>query len=110
MLSESQVIVNSFGCHFVSVYIDPRSWIDGRKSFSSTGTLRISELDVTNAIKLLKDRTTAGYEQILSFLIKDYRDVFVNVKPLCFLFNLALRTSYAYISCHMEIMPRMSCF
>lgn len=90
-----QTIVDGFSNFFSSVYLDSQS------NFSDTDSLQLSNLnifinsisenEIVSASKKLKNKMTAGVDNVPSFIIKDCINALV--KPLHYLFNLILSTS-----------------
>lgn len=92
-LDTPQDIVNGFSEYFNSVYL-PKSQITPNHShsnFPSIEVKHINESEIIQATKRLKNKMTAGDDQIPSFLVKDCAHALV--KPLSILFNLSLQSS-----------------
>lgn len=89
-----QDIVDVFGEFFKNVYLPPET--DDKKHtelpniHENITFQNISENDILNATKKLKNKMTSGPDNIPSFIIKDC--IGVLAVPLRILFNLALKT------------------
>ena len=93
-IENPQTIVNSFSHFFNSVYLPASNELPSSEIMSNLPCVHIdqlSEIDVTKAIKKLKNKMTSGHDMIPSFLVKDCSSVFVT--PLLIIFNMSLRTS-----------------
>lgn len=83
-----------FANYFNSIYLqdnDKSVHNDILNNMPNIDIHSFTEEDIKRSISQLKNKMTAGHDQIPSFLVKDCSGVFI--KPLTFLFNLALRTS-----------------
>lgn len=94
-LDSPQMIVDSFANFFSSVYSksDPSHTNDFSLSHLS-GTININsvtENDILQAIKKLKNKMTTGIDGVPSFVVRDCAAVFVT--PLCIIFNMILTAS-----------------
>ena len=95
---DEQVIVDTFGKSFSSVYLKPNELdIDSDKTdiiINNYNVLNINSVSVseaTDAIKKLKNKIMSGFDMIPSFIIKDCSFVFANLLQI--LFSLALKTN-----------------
>ena len=89
--SKPQDIVNAFSDFFEGVFIDSKSDSMHECDITSNQTIniqKIKESDIIGASKKLKNKPTAGTDQVPSFVVKDCIGAFV--APLCFLFNLSI--------------------
>ena len=89
-------IVESFANFFGSVYQQSNNFTAPQndiplESLSNISIAVLSESDILTSLKLLKNKPTAGCDDIPSFIIRDCANVFV--APLLTIFNLSLRTS-----------------
>ena len=92
--SDPNDIANAFASFFGSVYSAPsnRVYSKRKSTLASCITLNnLSEQVILRALERLKDRATCGPDNIPCFVVKDCAAALL--KPLCFIFNLALRTS-----------------
>lgn len=93
-----EAIVNAFSNYFSSVYPTPTdsnsNSITEAPNYSYCSCLHIksiSENEIRDSFKKLKNKNTAGYDQVPSFLVRDCSNIFI--KPMFFIYNLAIRTS-----------------
>lgn len=90
-----QDIVDGFSNYFSDVYIDsdPTHINENPLSINNNyiNIRCITEEDLLKSIKKLKNKMTAGVDNVPSFVIKDCAAVFI--EPLLTLFNLSLTTS-----------------
>lgn len=90
---EPNDVVNEFARIFSSTYLPPSDMgrLAGQGlSYDSFGIPIITDDDILTSIQKLKPTTTAGEDQIPSFLIKDCRMVLLY--PLKVIFNLSMKT------------------
>lgn len=90
-IGNPQGIVNSFASFFESVFVQSCHSLCTDDSSNNQINLKlptISEEDVFKAIKRLKNKMTAGPDEIPSFFVKDCSRVFAF--PLSVIFNLSL--------------------
>lgn len=85
-------ILNAFKDYFKSVYLPPSSVqpLPTNNDLPCIHLSAISESDVENSLKKLKNTFTAGHDKIPSFLVKDCASVLT--KPLCYIFNLSIKS------------------
>lgn len=92
-----QDIVDSFACHFSSVFTKscPDEAIDnGVFPVFNENVLSINEIsesDILKAVTTMKPKLTAGPDSIPAFIVKDCISCFL--VPLCYIFNLSLKTT-----------------
>jgi Reverse transcriptase (RNA-dependent DNA polymerase) len=92
-LDNPQSIVDAFSAFFSDVYIQSNINNFSAKNvcpITNTNIIinNVTEEDIINASKKLKDKMTCGIDNCPSFLIKDCIKIFA--KPLCKIFNLIL--------------------
>ncbi|XP_030765285.1 uncharacterized protein LOC115889440 [Sitophilus oryzae] len=92
-LNNTTDIVNGFATFFNSVYTNSESSCEPTTDTNSFFTTlpQLDETDVLKAMKKLKDKLTAGPDEIPSFLIRDCASVLA--EPLTFIFNVAIKTA-----------------
>lgn len=94
--STPQHIVDAFASYFESVYV-PSSGLceyelpDAYVSASSIGVYQVSEKDIIDAIKSLKNKMLSGPDSVPCFIIKDCANILVT--PLQYIFNLIIKSS-----------------
>lgn len=95
ILNSPEAIVNALGEYFSSVYLPSRPTdAISQKPFNNLPVINItcfSEHEVTTALCKLKNKMTAGPDQVPSFLIKDCSGALT--EPLLIICNLAIQTS-----------------
>jgi hypothetical protein len=87
-------VVNAFCSYFSSVYIKSDSSNTLEVDLANFNNLHIplfTKDDIAMAIKKLKDKPTAGTDQVPSFVVKDCGSAFT--EPLFIMFNLILKCS-----------------
>lgn len=94
IVDDPQAVVDLFANFFQSTYSIP-SIINPQNNTESSQNCNISihdftEEQVMESLKKLKPKVNQGPDQIPCFLIRDCAEIFK--KPLCTIFNLALRT------------------
>ena len=91
----SQDIVNAFSNFFKSVFNESNSSYEYKPSIIINKTVnlqQINETNIINASKRLKNKLTAGVDQVPSFVVKDC--IGAMASPLCYLFNLSVTQGY----------------
>ncbi|VEN35101.1 unnamed protein product [Callosobruchus maculatus] len=96
VFENEQDIVDAFGRYFSSVYNIPNVTLADdlpQKYFNQPAITitTITEADVINSSKKLKNKLIIGPDQIPSFLIKDC--IFPLLQPLLYIYNLILKTN-----------------
>lgn len=96
IFNSPKTIVNAFKQYFSSVYRPPYSNFHSVDNceYNYMPNVNISEFsedDIIAVIRKLKNKPTAGHDQIPSFLVKDCGGILV--KPLTIIFNLILKSS-----------------
>lgn len=96
--TDPQDIVNIFGNFFKSVFLpselEESEALDVMSNFDSLNNIiseSVTEREIKEASKKLKNKMTSGPDGIPSFIVKDCISVFVT--PMYIIFNLALKTS-----------------
>lgn len=88
-------IVNAFAKYFSSVYVkstDPSIITSpDNKSNENISIRSFREADILKALKKLKNKETAGFDKIPSFLLRDCAQVLS--KPLHYIFNLSIQSN-----------------
>uniref|UniRef100_A0A1Y1KS26 Reverse transcriptase domain-containing protein n=1 Tax=Photinus pyralis TaxID=7054 RepID=A0A1Y1KS26_PHOPY len=93
--STPQDIVNGFKNYFSTFYRNPGDASSSPVSCTNAPCIhlpQITDIMVNEALAKLKDKQTAGYDEIPCFLVKDCRPILIS--PLCTIFNLALRSQH----------------
>jgi hypothetical protein len=92
-ITDTQIIVDRFADHFSKSFTRDAagSLPSASLPYDNLTLTSVSDDDVLKVIKCLKPNMTSGPDEIPSLVIRDCTAVFS--EPLCFLFNLILKTS-----------------